>query len=274
MSKIKLSADNYYSTEANQQYMSVSQYKDFAGTYGIKGCEACAMAKMNGEYVEEPNTAMMIGSYIDAYFEGTLYEWIDKHPEVFTQASLKKGSPELRSEYKKANNIINRCERDSLFMKYLSGEKQVIMTGELFGAEWKVKLDSYITDKAIVDLKCMASITKVNWVKDIGYLDFVRYWGYDIQGAIYQKIVEINTGKHLPFYIAVCSKEDEPDIELIHVTDNFLTDALYMVETHIQRILHLKAKDIEPDRCEVCNYCKSTKVLRHPISILDLVADI
>ena len=31
---MELSANNYYSAEANQEYMSVSQYKDFAGTYG------------------------------------------------------------------------------------------------------------------------------------------------------------------------------------------------------------------------------------------------
>ena len=29
-----LMAENYYSKEANKEYMSVSQYKDFAGTYG------------------------------------------------------------------------------------------------------------------------------------------------------------------------------------------------------------------------------------------------
>ena len=41
-----LAADNYYSEEANRQYMSVSQYKDFVGSTGIKGCEAMAMAEI------------------------------------------------------------------------------------------------------------------------------------------------------------------------------------------------------------------------------------
>lgn len=31
---MELSAENYYSKEANLEYMSVSQFKDFAGTYG------------------------------------------------------------------------------------------------------------------------------------------------------------------------------------------------------------------------------------------------
>ena len=86
-------------------------------------------------------------------------------------------------------------------MKFMSGKKQVIMTGELFGTKWKVKMDSYIPDIAIVDLKVMASITKLEWVRDIGYLDFVRYWGYDIQGAIYQEIVRQNTGRSYRFIL-------------------------------------------------------------------------
>lgn len=93
------------------------------------------------------------------------------------------------------------------------------MTGELFGTKWKIKMDSYIPGIAIVDLKVMASITKLEWVRDIGYLDFVRYWGYDIQGAIYQEIVRQNTGKKLPFYIAGATKESETDIRIIHITD-------------------------------------------------------
>ena len=45
-------------------------------------------------------------------------------------------------------------------MKCMSGEKQVIMTGELFGAKWKIKMDSYVKGTVIVDLKVMSSITK------------------------------------------------------------------------------------------------------------------
>ncbi len=65
----------------------------------------------------------------------------------------------LKADYVKANEIIARIERDKYFMRYMSGQKQVIMTGELFGAKWKIKIDSYIPDAAIVDLKVMASIT-------------------------------------------------------------------------------------------------------------------
>ena len=183
---MQLTSENYYSQEANQEYMSVSGYKDFAGTYGKMPCEFYGMEKLNGRWQDEKSTALLVGSYVDSYFEGSLDQFKKDNPEIFTQ----KG--ELKANFKQAEEIIARIERDEYFMKYMSGQKQVIMTGELFGAKWKIKMDSYIPGVAIVDLKVMASITDLKWVKDIGYLDFVRYWGYDIQGAVYQETPKYN----------------------------------------------------------------------------------
>ena len=263
-----LTAENYYSKEANKEYMSVSQYKDFAGTYGKMACEFSAVEKLEERWKQKKTTPLLVGSYVDSYFEGTLEEFKKENPEIFTQ----KG--ELKANYKQAERIIARMERDPLFMQYMSGEKQVIMTGELFGAEWKIKIDSFVRGIAITDLKVMASITKLEWVKDIGYLDFVRYWGYDIQGAIYQEIVYQNTGERPPFYIAAGTKEEEPNIEVIHVTQNYLDEAKHMVEMNMPRILRVKNGEAEPDRCEMCDCCRHTKVLKRPISITNLVAEI
>ena len=41
-------------------------------------------------------------------------------------------------------------------MEYMSGEKQVIMTGEIEGVPVKIKIDSYHPNKMIVDLKVMS----------------------------------------------------------------------------------------------------------------------
>lgn len=263
-----LTPENYYSEAANFEYMSVSQYKDFAGSYGKLGCEAMAMAKLRGEYQEEKTTAMLVGSYVDSYFEGSLDEFKRNTPEIFTQ----KG--ELRAEYKRANQIIERIERDKYFMQCMSGEKQVIMTGEIFGIPWKIKMDSYIPDVVIVDLKIVESIKDLKWVKDVGYMDFIRYWGYDIQGAIYQEVVYQNTGKRLPFYIAAATKEKVTDIEVIHVQDNFLQDAMSMVAYNIERVKRVKSGQQEPEKCHICEHCLTTKELSHPIGVLDLTSGI
>jgi len=261
---LKLTSENYFSKEAAQAYFSVSQYKDFCGTYGMRGCEARAIAKIRGEWEQEITPSLLIGSFVDAHFEGTLDVFQAQHPEIFTKGG------DLKSEYKQALNIIARCERDQYLMKCMSGEKQIIFTGEIFGVPWKGKIDSLLT-KAIVDLKVMKSIRDSFWVKDLGHVSFVEYWGYNVQAAIYQKLVEINTGKKLPFLIAAASKEKEPDIEVIGFTQKDLDDTLSLVFTNIVRINDLKLGKAESTRCEVCDYCKRTKVLTHPVHYSDLI---
>ena len=261
---MELTAANYFSKAADEEFLSVSQYKAFCGTFGKPACEYHAMEKLAGRWEDEETTALLVGSYVDSYFEGSLDVFRAVHPEIF------KRDGNLKAEYTRAEEIIRRVERDAYFMKFMSGEKQVIMTGELFGAKWKIKIDSYLKDIAIVDLKVMASITEVKWVKDLGYLDFVRYWGYDIQGAVYQEIVRQNTGKRLPFYLAATTKEKEPDIRIIHVTQNYLDEALGLVASNMPRILSVKGKMEEPTRCELCDCCRHNRVLTTPISISDL----
>ena len=265
---MELSSENYYSKEANLEYMSVSLFKDFNGTYGKLACEYAALEKLYGRWIPEKTTPLLVGSYVDSYFEGSLESFKAENPDIFTQ------SGGLKSAYKKAEEIIARIERDSYFMKYMAGEKQRIMTGEIGGAKWKIKMDSYIEGVAIVDLKVMASITDLKWVKDIGYLDFVRYWGYDIQGAVYQEIVWQNTGKQLPFYIAAATKENEPDIRIIQITQNYLDEALQVVKANLPRVLRVKNGEASPDRCDVCDCCRHNRILTHPISINDLTASI
>lgn len=260
-----LTDDNYFSPEADYEYMSESQFKSIAGTYGRVPCEARAVAKMQGEWEDEPSTALMVGSYVDRYFEGTLEKFKEEHPEIYT----KNGS--LRAEYKQADRMIARAEKDPLFMGYMGGKKQVIMTANLFGMRWKCKIDSYLEHVAIVDLKTMKSITEMKWVQDVGYLDFVRYWGYDIQGAIYQEIVYQNTGERLPFFIAAITKEEHPNIEIIHVDDIYLREAMETVRKSIKHVADVKYRNIIPHRCGMCDYCKETKVLRGAIEIKDLV---
>ena len=149
--QFELTEKNYYSDEANKRYMSVHQYFDFIGTMGTIGCESRAMARLRGDFTEEPTLPMLVGAYTDAYFEGTLDEYRANHPETIASKGKTKG--ELKVPYKQADKMIERCEKDEYFMKFLSGEKQKIFTADLFGCDWKCKLDSYIPGKAIVDLK-------------------------------------------------------------------------------------------------------------------------
>ena len=252
-----LTKGNYFGTDADMAYMSVSQYKQF------EKCEAKAMQLIEGKWEQQKSTALLVGSYVDAHFEGSLDMFRAQNPEIFTA----KG--ELKSNFKQAEEIINRIERDNMFMEYLSGEKQVIMTGEIFGVPFKVKVDSLLPDK-IVDLKIMRDFEPV-YVEGKGRVSFIEAWGYDIQGAVYQEIVRQNTGKKLPFYIAAATKEtDGADIGIFELEQGELDICLELMEEDIKRFVLIKNGIIEPERCEKCDYCKHTKVLKAPVMSSEL----
>ena len=101
-----LTAENYYSKEANKEYMSVSQYKDFAGTYGKMACEFSAVEKLEERWEQKKTTPLLVGSYVDSYFEGTVGEFKKETPEIFTQDGG------LKAPYIQADKIIERMERD------------------------------------------------------------------------------------------------------------------------------------------------------------------
>lgn len=267
---MKLTNENYYSQESNREYPSVSQYKDFMGTWGKPGCEEYALAKLDGAWVEnmEESDALMIGSYVDAHFEGTQDLFVAQHPCMF------KIDGGLQAKYLRADGMIQRCERDRLFSEYMSGEKQVIMTAEMFDTKWKIKIDSYHPDICIVDLKTCQSIGKTFNHPDTGRINFLGEWGYYIQGAVYQEVVRLNTGEKLPFYIAAVSKEKVPDIRLIACEQSLLDEALEEVKSNVHHVLALKNKEIEPMRCEQCDYCKHTRVLDGPIWSSSLIPEV
>ena len=262
-----LTNENYYTMPANIDYMSVSQFKDFAGSQGKKGCEACALAKLNGTYTPATNTALLVGSYVDSYFEGTLDEFKTNNPEIFK----KTGDKGLKADYVLADKIIDRINRDGLFSQYMAGKKQQIMSAELFGIDWKIKMDSYHSGEKIVDLKIMKNLEPTWSNITNSKLDFIRYYGYDIQGAVYQAVVEKVTGKKLPFYLAVATKEASPNIEIIQITQPYLDAALDFVHDNINRVIDVKTGIAEDTNCNECDFCHETKIINGPITIEDII---
>lgn len=235
---MQINQENYYSKDANREFFSVSQYKSFLS------CEARAMAELSGEYERPVTKALLVGSFVDHYFDDTLDEFMKENPGIYTRRK------ELRAEFKRANQIIEIVKTDPKFMDSMSGEKQRIFTFEMFGVPWKIKMDSYNPGKAITDLKVVARMDKL------------PQWRYDIQGAVYQKGVEICTGDRLPFYLAVVTKEKVLDRDIWQIPQSTLDFALRQVEENIGRYVDIKERRIEPEHCGRCNYCKSIKKAR------------
>ena len=233
-----LTNDNYYS---NNEYMSASQFKDF-----LK-CEAYAMAKINGEWIEEINNAFLIGGYVDAYFSDELEQYRFKHPELFN----KDGS--LKATYKIAEIVIERVKQDEYMMHLLSGQTQLIQTGIISGVPFKIKMDS-VLDDTIVDQKIMKD-TKDVW--DDGYKAFWEAYGYDIQLAIYQYIHAQNEGIMKTCKLAVATKETSPELAVYRFKQETLNNALEIVKNQAPRYHQIKLGLIEPVGCGQCAYCKS-----------------
>lgn len=267
--RLKLNNDNYFSVESNKAFCSVSQLKNFIGTPFMPGCEKRALAEINGEYEREKTTALLVGSYVDVALTGgkeELDKFIAGNPQIISSKGATKG--QLKTEYKQADLMIDRVKRDKFFMKTLEGEYQVIMTGDIFGVPFKIKVDN-LTDKAIVDLKTCESLTKIYYAEG-RRMNFIEYHNYILQGAIYQEIVRQNTGKTLPFFLSCVSKEKVPDLGVFQIDNETLAECLESLEDDIKYVQMLKNGEVEPRECGCCDYCKEHKIITKPINWLDL----
>lgn len=249
-----LDETTYYGKESSQKFMSVSQFKTFSK------CEAAAMAELNGEYIPERGRALILGSYVDEMLTGTeesVKMFIVEHmPELF------KKNGDRYADVQQADEAILRIRKQPLMMKYLSGEHQKIMTGEIEGVPFKIKMDSYKPGEFIADLKYMASLRSPNLFQPM-----ISYWGYDIQAACYQEIVRQNTGEQLPFLFVVATKEKPAHLEVGKISQWNMDDALEVVRNKIKRYQAIKAGEIEPERCGDygCDYCTLTNIVTEPI---------
>jgi len=264
-----LNEETYYTPEADMRYVSVSQYKRFIGSvYANDACEAAALADAKGELERKPTTAMMIGAYVDEALTGDLERFKKDHPEVFSSRGATAG--QLKSEYIQAEAMVNRARQDETFMAYVdSGDHQVIMTGDIEGVPFKVKLDVVAKlngePVAIVDLKTVRSMNEVFRVPDSGeYITWAERYGYDLQGSCYQYIYQQNTGIRLPFYIAAISKDKDtagvphPRLKIIQVPQTKLDERLSEVKQNIKKVQMIKIGEIDPVHCGHCDYCADT----------------
>ena len=284
MALMKLTPNNYYSKAANMAYMSVSSFKAF------QKCEASAMAELRGEFTPERGRALLMGSYFDEMLTGTKASQAkfiaENYTELFQKSSkivTALGRMETVKERKEfvsgledlfrydnkpyadivqANDTLERFRQQPKMMHYISGKHQVIMTGEIEGVPFKIKMDSFDPDEYITDLKYMASLRSPNL-----FTPMVEYWGYDIQAAVYQEIVRQNIGKRLPFMFDVATKENPAHLALGQISQYNMDKALETVCKLVPRYQKIKAGELPAERCEDygCDYCTTTKIITEPI---------
>ena len=220
-----LTPSNYYAPEANWAYFSASQIKSFMS------CPARTMAGLRGELEHEKSMALLVGSYVDAYFEGTLDQFTSEHPEVF------KRDGSLKAEYHHANIMIARAEADPVFIDVLHPDR-------------------------IVDLKTTRDFNPV-YKPGQGRMTFAEAYQYPLQGAIYQAV----EGGSKPFYLDVITKESQPDLALIRIGQEYMDAEMKLLRQNLPYYDAIKQGMMDPPRCEHCAYCKSTRRLTGPIGL-------
>ena len=249
---MRLTSKNYFSEKASKEYMSASQFKSFTK------CEARALAELNGETDETESQALFLGSLVDELLTGTKKSQEKFIADNYSKLYKKNGEP--YADVAKAFNAVEEVKRQPLMMKYLSGKKQKIMTGTIGGVDFKIKMDSYKPHEFIADLKYLASLKSPNLFDNV-----VKYWGYDISMAIYQEIVFQNTGERLPIFLVIITKEAVPRKTVCEIKQWNLDEALELVKRKLPRIMAVKNGEVEPERCNCCNYCAATEILNEVI---------
>ncbi|MEY9973141.1 hypothetical protein ABH966_003525 [Lysinibacillus sp. RC46] len=260
MQMFQLNSQNYHSNEANQNYMSVSQFKS-----AIE-CEASVIAELKGELKLPSSLTLTVGSYTHSAFESD--QVFDKFVEdnkgiIFNTRGGK------YADFKQADSMIETIKNDRFAMFALEGEKEVIYTGELFGVLWKIKVDAINHErKTFTDLKTTQNLSKRYWSdKYRKYVSFVEAYDYVLQMAIYREIIYQNTGAYYVPYIVAVTKESPPDKAILHFDDSRFGFELEYAKEHLPSIIAAKSGNKEPKRCEECVYCRTTKQLKNTFEI-------
>lgn len=265
---LTVNKDNYYSLDTSFKYQSATWFKKFLT------CEAEAMAELQGKWTPRGDpTALLVGNYLHSYFESKQAHesFIKKHPEMFSTRGSSKG--QLKAPYKQADAMIATLEADENVQRLYQGEKEEILTGDLFGVEWMGKLDCFDSTKSFfLDLKTTQSLHKKYWKPgERQPTSFVDAYNYQLQMAVYQELIYQNYGTRPRAFIIAVTKEDVPDHAVIEVPQYRMDEALEEIQNSTEHVEAVKSGQVRPHRCEKCDYCRATKKVATIISMDELV---
>ena len=250
---MELTHENYFSVEANKEYMSVSQFKEFSK------CQAKALSLMNGEYSTEEKAAFLEGHLFEAMVSGEEDLFFMQHPEILASRGPTKG--EIKANFKDAIAAASKVKMQQFIMdKIKTCDKQVILTGEIEGIKVKCCLDLLdLKNQKIYELKCMKNFNDI-WNKENRiYEPWYRSYNYVLQLAVYQEIVRQNYDIICDTHLIAATKESEPDIQCLEFDNELLKVELENFKSNIRLFDGIKKGTTPAERCEHCDFCKMTK---------------
>ena len=211
---------------------------------------------------------MLVGNYVHSYFESPKahQEFVEANKsEILSSRGKTKG--QLKSSYKVADDMIKVLSEDDFFnYVYAPGDKEVIVTGELFGHQWKGKIDSLCLDRGyFCDLKTVDDFHKGHWNPELRQkTNFVEDRGYHMQMAIYQELIRQTFDVDCQPYIFGVSKQPIPD----KIAISFDGDGQFLMQSALEKISNeqdhfwrVLMGEEPPKACGKCEYCRQGKQL-------------
>lgn len=247
-----LTQENYFSKEANKEYISVSQFKSFVE------CEAQTLhnIEIGGENEKQ---AFLEGKLFENWVAGDRALFMAQHPEMVSTRGATAG--QLKAEFNKVIKAAERFLEQDFFKDIINKcEKQVILTGEIEGVKVKCALDLFDREtNSIYDIKCMKDF-KEQWNKEEkSYVPWYYIYGYVLQLAVYREIVRQNFGEPKEIGLMAASKEEEPDLQAKSFSSELLDLELEYFKNNVKRYNDIKKGIVAPTYCGECSYCKSIK---------------
>lgn len=251
---IILSDENYYSTEANRLFMSVSQYKEFMM------CSAAALAKLNEEWEPDSDIAcLLVGNYVHSYFESP--EAHEKFKELNHDAMFSSRKPYgLLKTYQVAEDMIAALKRQHAFNKLYQGEKEHIVTGEILGVPWKAKIDCLNVEKGyFVDIKTTRAMKNKKFnERYVERMSWIVNYGYYLQMAVYAELLRQEFGRKFTPIICAVSKQSPPAVKMFKLDKSILVTEMEEMERNLDHVMSVKNGIEKPIMCgdPECQYCR------------------
>jgi hypothetical protein len=269
---MQLTAANYHSPEANQAFMSVSQFKDW------RPCPARAHAwyvRQDPRAAERVGEGMAVSAYGDALLldPTAVKPVLAKYAEhlVLTSGALSKKAEEMgrtvafvQAQFPELRDLLARTTL------------QPIITFSIAGMPWKARLD--ILDQAnrmIWDVKMVADVDEEEFVPRLRTRgNFIAVYEYALQLAVYQEAVRQATGDEYGVGIIGIGKPvpsaPTPALKVFRWDPAYqgqLYEELQQVAAAVPHIAELRVapdlRELEHEtegiRCELCEYCRLTR---------------
>ena len=257
-----LTRDNYHSEWARKTWLSSSAVKQ------AMRCEHAWNEYRTGRFIDdESKDAYKLGHYFETFLSGTDSEkqqFIENNQDMFSSRGKTKGN--LKAQYRSAQECVDAVKSQPFLMDIINrSKKQVILTGELFGAPFRVMYDLLAPDGSIYDLKLMKSFDREWSNLAESYVEWYEYWRYDAQMWIYREVARQN-GINVPNVGLIAASKSNRDIQAIRFSENAMVQAGSDVEYTVGRMLDIINGD-EPIRCESCQVCLKTKKINNFVEV-------